>query len=782
MDIEQKNHTQAFVDEESSFDIREWLHYFLQHWYLFLCFVILFIMLIYAKNRRWMPLYETAGTIIMAENKYLPQNQFFLGGFNVGGYQNVNDQLVILNSYDLIGKVVDSLEFMKVDYLTIGRFKTRNIYRNTPIYIQSNYISPDAYQTVFKIKLFSDNSFIITPYKNKNFGNFNIEGHFGEPIHHNLFFITVNKLTNIPYSGEIEMYFKFRTRKSLINEFSSRLSSKYVMDGSSVLRVSLVGETAERDIDFLNKLFEVFLNDNLAKKNDVANKTIYFINEQLDILSQSLVFSENKLTSFKQSNQIIDISSHASEIINKLNFYEEKNNQIKLKETYLNYLSDYLKTNFEEGKVIAPSNLGLNEPILMQLVQQINDLYLQRSELSPKNIYYEKYTNEIENVKTAIFELIKSIRTSLKIEKDENNRQIALLNNEMKKLPEKELAMNAIERDYKLNDNYYTFLLQKKAEAEIQKASNSPDNSVLENARIISITNNKEKSKTTTRYLILAFLIPSLIIVLKKSLNNTITSITDIEKKSSFPVIGVVLHTKNDDPLLCAKYPNSLFSEMFRIIRTRIEFIAQRKKNIVVLVTSLTSEDGKTFFSTNLAAIYGMTGEKTLLIDMDIRKPSVNKRLNVSHPKGVTNYLIGECTLPEIINKIDNVNFDIIFAGTVPPNPGELIRSEKLIKMFEELKKQYDYIIIDVSPVGLVSDTYSLVPLSDVNLLVVRNKKTNKTFFKNIATQLMEDHIQNFYVILNDVDTSYGGYEKSYKYHMYDKKTDNKYYDMIDEI
>ncbi|HRR62618.1 MAG TPA: CpsD/CapB family tyrosine-protein kinase, partial [Paludibacteraceae bacterium] len=320
------------------------------------------------------------------------------------------------------------------------------------------------------------------------------------------------------------------------------------------------------------------------------------------------------------------------------------------------------------------------------------------------------------------------------------------------------------------------------AEAEIQKASNSPDNSVLENARIISITNNKEKSKTTTRYLILAFLIPSLIIVLKKSLNNTITSITDIEKKSSFPVIGVVLHTKNDDPLLCAKYPNSLFSEMFRIIRTRIEFIAQRKKNIVVLVTSLTSEDGKTFFSTNLAAIYGMTGEKTLLIDMDIRKPSVNKRLNVSHPKGVTNYLIGECTLPEIINKIDNVNFDIIFAGTVPPNPGELIRSEKLIKMFEELKKQYDYIIIDVSPVGLVSDTYSLVPLSDVNLLVVRNKKTNKTFFKNIATQLMEDHIQNFYVILNDVDTSYGGYEKSYKYHMYDKKTDNKYYDMIDEI
>jgi capsular exopolysaccharide synthesis family protein len=197
---------------------------------------------------------------------------------------------------------------------------------------------------------------------------------------------------------------------------------------------------------------------------------------------------------------------------------------------------------------------------------------------------------------------------------------------------------------------------------------------------------------------------------------------------------------------------------MFRIIRTRIEFIAQRKTNIVALVTSTESGDGKTYFSTNMAAVYAMTGRKTLLIDMDIRKPSVIDAFNKTAKYGVTNYLIGECTLEEAIIKIDGVDYDILPGGTIPPNPGELVRSDKLKEMMDILRTKYDYIMLDTSPVGLVGDAYSLMTHSDINLFVVRQNKTHRMFVKRILSQLKADKITQIYSILNDATEETGGY------------------------
>jgi len=184
------------------------------------------------------------------------------------------------------------------------------------------------------------------------------------------------------------------------------------------------------------------------------------------------------------------------------------------------------------------------------------------------------------------------------------------------------------------------------------------------------------------------------------------------------------------------------------------------------MTTSTESGDGKTYFSINLASVYAMASKKTILIDMDIRKPSVNQRFNIIHPLGITNYLVGQCTLDEIILKLPKVDFDILPAGSIPPNPGELIRSDKLGQMFEELRKRYDFIIVDSSPIGMVTDAYSLAQYSDVNLFVVRNGKTNKTFFKKLCAQLKLDNIPQLYTVLNDVlddESKYTKY-KLYKY------------------
>jgi hypothetical protein len=223
------------------------------------------------------------------------------------------------------------------------------------------------------------------------------------------------------------------------------------------------------------------------------------------------------------------------------------------------------------------------------------------------------------------------MRAGIQIEKNEFNNRNAKVQSEINQLPSKELEMISIERKYKMDDNYYTFFLQKRAEAEILKSSNTPDNNILDTARIMSITNGGTKSKTTMMFLLFGIMIPALIVVLKELLNNTVRSSKDIERNSEFQVIGMVRHTQSFDTLLVPKNPRSAFTEAFRVIRTRIEFIVQRKKNIMIVITSGESGDGKTYFGINLAGIYSMSSPKTILVDMDIRKPSVNGRFNITN-------------------------------------------------------------------------------------------------------------------------------------------------------
>lgn len=770
--MEQNKIEKQFSDEEESgFDIMEWVSYFLHYWYLFVIGVILSLGLAYLQNRSLLPTYQTGGTVMIEENKAASSgSQALMQGFGVqSGFKNASNQIIMLRSNDLVSKVVDSLPFLKVDYISKGSFKTRNLYNTSPIIIKTDYVSPEAYNLLFKIKLFSNGTYRISVEDNKHFSNFKLNGSYGQPIQHNLFFITVNNVNN--FMGDMEMYFRLRSRESLVSDFASRLNFGYVTEGSSVLQISLVSETPDRDIDFINKLCQTFLADNLERKNDAANKTIKFINDQLSSVAKSLAVSEGEMTNFRQTNKIVDVSSHTSELLAKASKFDTEQADLKLHETYLNYLTKYLKTNLADGAVIAPSSLGLNEPLLMAVVQQINQLYNQRSEVTEKNMYYAKYTKQIETAKLTVLEVVKSMHASLEIEKNDFNKRYTAVNKEINELPKKELEMIAIERKYKMDDNYYTFFLQKRAESEILKASNTPDNNILDKARVLSVTNSDKKSKTTLFFLLFGILIPVLIVVAKELLNNTIRSTKDIEKNSTFPLIGTIRHTKSTDPLLVIKNPRSAFTEMFRIIRTRVEFIVQRKTNIMILVTSTESGDGKTYFSINLSAIYSMTNKKTILVDMDIRKPSVNQRFNIVQPNGVTNYLVDQCSLDEIILKLPKVDFDILPAGSIPPNPGELIRSDKLIEMFDELRKRYDYIIIDTSPIGMVTDAYSLAHLSDVNLFIVRSGKTNKTFFKKLSAQLKLDNLPHLNTVLNDVmddGTRYSRY-KLYKYaYLYD--------------
>lgn len=789
MEENQYTSQQQFNEDESGFDIKEWIPLFLHYWYLFVIFIAFALGAAYFKNKTWIPSYLSSGTLIIEESsRYSSGSQVLMQGFGVqSGYRNLDNQISILKSYDFISRVVDSMPSLKIDYISKGKFKVRNKYDNSPIAINANFISPNAYGILFKVDVRANGSFTITDEQKLNI---KIDGRLNEPLQNNLFFLTISP--NYTSEDSYTTYFMFRDKESLVNEFLGRVNVNYTSDGGSVLEVSLVSETPQRDMDFINKLSSIYLSENLERKNDAANKTIQFINEQLSGVKKSLEESEGAMTQFRQSNQIVDIPSHSSEVLGKATIYDDKQNELKLKESYFNYLTNYLKSNLASGSVLAPSSLGLNEPMLMSLVQQFNEALAERNDISEKNPLYPKYNKEVETIKSSINEVLKNMRATLALDKDDLNKKLSTVKQQITALPQKEMEMVTLERKYRVDDNYYTFFLQKKAEAEIQKASNSPDNSILDKARQITMVNGNVISKNYMTYGIIGLLIPFFIIILIELLNNTIRNIKDVEKNSPFTLIGSVRHSNSNDPLHAAHRPRSSFTEMLRVIRTRIEFIVQRKSKIMVLTTSAESGDGKTYFSTNLASVYSMTGLKTILVDMDIRKPSVNERLALTEKDGVTNYLIGEKPLDKLILKKENINFDVLLAGTVPPNPGELIRSEKLKEMFEELKKTYDYIIVDTSPIGLVADAYSLAPMMDANIFVVRSEKTNKSFFKKLNTQLKNDRVKNVYLVLNDVDskksTYYGnynnqgygyGYLQSKKKREYDKNT--HYYDDSDE-
>ena len=755
-------------DEGSmSFNPLEWIFTFLHYWYLFVIALVIALGLAMLKNRRWIPTYYSQGTIVIKESStYGGSASALMSGFGVdAGYKNVNNQMIMLGSYDLMSRVVDSLPFLNVEYITQGRFKTRQLYRQTPILIEPARIDPRAYGILYQVSFENDGTLRIASTSEEN--PMEINARYGEAVSCSLFDITIWPTEMMVNSGKV--YFRFRSHESLVDEFMSRLQLSFVREGSTVLALSLVSETPQRDCEFIDKLAKIYLLQNLEQKNEVAENSIRFINEQLENLQSSLQVSEGAMTNFRQENKIIDVNSYAGQIMGYLNAYDQQKMEIRLRETYFDYLINYIHTNIENDAVIMPSTMGVTDASLVSLVQQLNDLRIQRGELTEKNVYYAKYTKDMENVKTSIEELVNSMRAAMAIEKEDLQRRTSEAEAMLRTLPQKELQMVAIERNYRIDDNYYTFFLQKRAEAEIQKASNTPDNSIMDKARTTAIMNAKAKSKTTSTYLIIGLLIPLALIILSELLNNKIRSPKDVVKLKMFRLIGTLRHAKSQNPTLVRASPRSSYSEMLRAIRTRMEFVLRRKDKMVICITSTESGDGKTFLATNLAALYAMTGKKVLLVDLDLRKPNIHTKLGLENGVGVSNYLIGDCEEEEIYVRDTPFGFDFIHAGTIPPNPGELVHSDKLADTIKRSRENYDFIIIDTSPIGLVPDAYPIIEQSDMCLYVIRCMQTNKSFCKQTLEQMQEvvENPEKIQIVLSDIPTegrhSYGsGYGYGY--------------------
>lgn len=757
---------EAQAKTKLSFDFVLWFYRILKYWYLFVISLALFLGYAYLKNKSWTPRYRSSAVLMMEARG---SAGILSGAVQMGSLvRNSVNQQMILNSYDLVVRTVAKLPQMRVDYFKKTKFKTDNLYGKTPVAIEAKYVAPTVYNIIFEVEYVNKDKCRIFYEGTEKIKPFSMEVPFGEFVQEQRFFIKINK-TDWFHDNFEPFSFRFITNEELIGKYSGRVQTSQIHEGSTALAVSIYGNNPKQDVEFLQTLLKEFEDYNLALKNEAADRTITFIDKQMSIISDSLQQSESIFKSFQDETGIYKIESADGR--DQLNLATRELGEITAQESIILHLTEDINSSIIENTELAdPSVLGISDARLSDAIRNYNSLVSKINNMGETHPMYSKSQQALKNTQIKILEELRGIQDKTQEKKENVNRSIRDIENKITTLPAQEREFTRYEKSYQVNDAYYTYLRQKRYEATIQKASNIPDNFVMEEPRQQGgPINNDDKSKTYTFFFFVGLALPLIFVVCKEELfNYAISTKEDCERLSGLPVIGTIENISRKMPTgntaLVKNFPKSSFAESFRNMRIRIEYMAQKETGITILVTSAEPGDGKTFIAGNIASVYQLTGKRVVLVDFDLRRPSVSKLLNIQSKKGISNFLIGQVSLDDIVLTHPEYEFDVIAAGTLPPNPSELIKTKKTKDLLDYLHTKYDYIIVDCSPIGLVSDAYILSRYVDTTLFVVRRAKTNKAFFKSVVSQMRNDGLEHVALIFNDVKGREGYYGTSRYY------------------
>lgn len=746
----------------------------------FVISVVLFVGFAYIQNKKIVPtsaiqsmlILQSSGSISVVANA-VPTGALL---------RTAETQQIVLSSYGLTERTVDRLPTkMHIDYFLQTRFKNLSLYTDSPVEILidsiDQHVKPAAYNYVYNITYVDEEKCEISYKENPDKEDVVVlEAPYDQVIDYKLFKIKLRK--RFPFKPEQQAFrkdmksfsFRFLSKSQLIGLYSGRISSRMISENASILVISMTGADPFKDIDYMNELLKEFQDYSLVLKNKQADLTINFLDGQLKLVTDSLDISRIKLENLQKETGVYEVSSQSLKI--EIDSAEREIDALALKDRSILLLTEMVGKAIDNDRteeIIDPASLNINNPRLTLLIKEYNELLGRYKNLGEKNPLYFRTVDLLTDYRIRILKEIQLAQIQLQDQKDALVRKHNVISLRIDNLPPQERDLVKFQREYRLNEVYHQYLTQRKREAEIQRASNEPDNEIYEEPRIIAMgVNLGQMGKNYLYYALLGLIVPLCFVVLKEEvLNFSIMTKEDCEKISGLPVIGTIENVSkkiSNGVVLVKNYPKSSFAESFRNIRVRIGYMAQREEKITILVTSTEPADGKTFIATNIASVYQLMGKKVVIIDLDLRRPSVAKTLYIDAQKGISNYLIGQVSLEEIIVTHPDYGFDIIPAGTLPPNPSELIKTAKTRQVLEYLKEKYDYVIIDCSPVGLVSDAYMLSEIADTTLFVVRRAKTNKSFFKSVIGQLKYDGVENVAIIFNDVKGREGYYGTSRYY------------------
>lgn len=795
------------TNEEQGIDIKQLVYVFLNHWYLFAICVLVALIVGFLINRYSANVYQTTGTVLIKEDRSTFDATSIMTNMSYGNYQNVDNEIAILKSYSLTDRVIRKMN-LEVTYMEKGRIASSELYKASPFTVEIDRSVPQAVDLVYSISLEEDK--IILHASSEHLSKYDFllsktieshpeiidvtnECHQGEWVDngYNRFCIVLNDNFNPKVDKNRKLSFWLNSYSSLNKQMSS-FTVTPTSKQSSVLSITKNGENKQKIVDFVNTLMIEYVSRGLEKKNMVSQNTIEFIDSELTGIQASLSESERELKDFRTRNDLMNLDLQANQVYTNLRALDKERSEMAVNVKIYKKLQDYIRVQIDDPEnLAAPSTMGINDPLLNQLARDLVSLSqtkaTQSLTLTEQNPQIVKLNEQIVTTKKALLENVNNLVENAEMSLKEIDRRINSLESESRLLPGKQQQLINYQRDFDFNDDTYKYLMQRRAEAQILKASNTPDNEIIDEARLERTY--KVSPRTSMNYLIafiLGLLIPALYLFLKDFFNVSINDRKDVEKLTHYPIIGQAAQASDKNPLVVINSPKSPIAESFRSIRTNIEFLTQGKAKSTILVTGDMQSIGKTFNSINIASIYALYGKKTVLLGFDMRKPRLFQEFGLTNNVGLSSYLSNKESLENIIQCSSQIpNLDIITSGPLPPNPAELIASEKTNELFTLLKESYDYIIIDTPPIGLVTDSLLLMRHTDVNLFVVRQGVTNKNIFGNIIKDLEERELP-ISIIINGVETGksygYGKYSYGYGYGNYGKYGDSgSYYGISEE-
>jgi len=550
---------------------------------------------------------------------------------------------------------------------------------------------------------------------------------------------------------------------ALMKQLSVEISNKQV----TIIDLGLSYPVPKKGEDILNTIIEQYIASNLKDKNIIADSTTKFIQKRLSIIAGELGDVENQQKSYKQNNQLADISEQSKILVKNTADFSNELAKAETQVTVLKDLEDYLKDE-SKNKRVFPASLLPQDMVFSGLIGQYNSLLIERDKLllsdTEQSPFVKNIDNQISGLRKGILANIQSTKNTYTVTRDKLRGQLNQTENRIGQVPQIEKDYLKLARKQQIKQELYIFLMQKAEETSISKTSNISIAKTIDPPKAQVIPISPKKSIIYLLGLLFGILFPVIFIILIGLLNTTISTKEDIISHTNTPIIGEISHNESDDNLIVANQGRSAISEQFRALRTNLSFYLKNSDQKIILLTSSKSGEGKSFTAINLGNILALAGKKVLLMELDLRKPGLSVKLGVSNDIGFSNYTINDrVKVQDIIKPLNiNKNMFIISSGPLPPNPAETLMSERTPGLIAELKEQFDYIIMDAPPIGIITDAQLLATYADITLYLVRQKVTQTDQLSIVENLYTSGKMKNIGIVVNDIISKYYGYGYGY--------------------
>lgn len=775
-------------EKEEKTDFKAVLFKYTIHWPWFVACILLCMAGAWLYLRYTPPVYNISASVIIKDNDKNSKASSGMADLeNLGFYSSINNfdnEVEILQSRTLIKKVVEELD-LYISYAAKSSFHDIELYKSSPVKV---WITPEEAQ---KLPAPAYINLTLQP------GNkLNVKITIGEQEYSKQFDKLPALLTtpsgtfsftpadSTIAKSEQKIMATVSSPRNVAGSYRGALSIEPTSKSTTIAQISVKSTHTQRGMDFINKLVEIYNRDANDDKNEVATKTAEFIDERINIINGELGTTEQELETFKRDAGLTDLKSDAQLALSENSEYEKKRAENSTQLRLVQFLASYAN-NPDHAYEVLPVNVGLTDTGLTELINRYNEMLLERKRLlrssQENNPVVVNLDASIRAMRSNVLTTINSVQRGLAITQADLERQAGKYAGRITNAPGQERQLVSISRQQEIKAGLYLMLLQKREENAITLASTANNARIVDEALADAIPVSP-KGKMIYLVLILGVALPVAVIYIIELFKYKIEGRADVEKITSFPIVGDVPFSENkssEGAIVVHENQNDLMAETFRNVRTNVLYMMKSNEK-VILVTSTTTGEGKTFIASNLAVSLALLGKKIVIVGLDIRKPGLNKAFQLSRKEqGISQFLANpEHTDLMSLVQVSNINpnLSILPGGPIPPNPTELVARESLPQAIDILKKHFDYIILDTAPIGMVTDTQLISRVANASIYVCRADYTHKADYTLINELGEQKKLPNLCTIINGLDMKkkkygyYYGYGKYGKYYGYGKK------------